>query len=58
MSEVINCKMIFATSFHHHVQIDFKTHVFHQLVMSFESDFKHWKKLFYEIEVRKVEWQI
>ena len=41
MPEVIDCKMIFATSFHRHVQIDFITHVFSQLVMSFEPDLKH-----------------
>jgi len=41
MSEVIDCKMILATSSHRHVQIDFKTHVFRQFVMSFESDLEH-----------------
>ncbi len=41
MSEVIDCKMIFATSFHRHMQICFKTHDFSQLVMSFESGLQH-----------------
>jgi len=41
MPEVTDCKMTLATSFHRHVQIDFKTHVFSQLVMSFEPDLKH-----------------
>jgi hypothetical protein len=41
MSEVIGCKMTLATSSHRHVQIDFKTHVFRQLVMFFESGLEH-----------------
>jgi hypothetical protein len=38
---VIDCKMTLARSSHHHMQIDFKTHVFYQLIMFFESDLKH-----------------